>query len=136
MGLLRECFSEPRNLFRNLYPDLFTDFTFPGLQTLFQRDFLQFACDLLQFCSLPVGDGVYGICEITSLFNHSCHPNCSYAFENGRVRVHLRSNSEFKETDELFICYVDEDAGYEERRRELHEKYGFWCSCQRCLHQQ
>ena len=35
LELLREVFAEPRQLFRVLYPDLYTEFTFPGLQTLF-----------------------------------------------------------------------------------------------------
>lgn len=136
LELLRECFSDPRGLFRNAYPDLYTEFTFPGLQTLFSRDFLVFVCDLLQFSSIRLGGGLRGLFEICSLFNHSCHPNCSYAFSDGKVQVHLRPGAEFKETDELYLCYVDEDAGYEERRRQLHDQYGFWCSCQRCLHQQ
>ena len=35
LELLKECFTNPRNLFRNVYPDLYTEFTFPGIQTFF-----------------------------------------------------------------------------------------------------
>lgn len=92
-------------------------------------------CDILNYSSVWLGKNCYGLFEISSLINHSCHPNCSYHYQNGALQLHLRQNIEFRESDELFICYVDEDKDYAERREQLHDKYGFWCSCQRCLHQ-
>eukprot|EP00931_Biecheleriopsis_adriatica_P017905 TRINITY_DN12691_c0_g1_i1.p1 TRINITY_DN12691_c0_g1~~TRINITY_DN12691_c0_g1_i1.p1 ORF type:complete len:488 (-),score=122.30 TRINITY_DN12691_c0_g1_i1:23-1486(-) len=64
--------------------------------------------------------------------NHSCAPNAKIAFPGNSARLTATSVLNVSPGDELCICYVNQEADVQTRRRRLLE-YGFTCSCSRCL---
>lgn len=63
--------------------------------------------------------------------NHSCAPNVKVAFHGNSAKITATSILGVGTGDELCICYVDQEADVQTRRRRLLE-YGFTCSCPRC----
>lgn len=72
------------------------------------------------------------IYESACLFNHSCNPNAQHKVTaDGRIFVCARRDIEVGE--EITIAYVHiHDAG-EVRRAHLRKRYGFECTCTRCI---
>lgn len=82
--------------------------------------------------------GVWPQMHGTALFasvarmNHSCAPNMKVAFPGNSARLTATSVLNISPGDELCICYVNQEADVQTRRRRLLE-YGFTCTCSRCL---
>ena len=97
-----------------------------------------------------------------SKLNHGCAPNAVVLRTGVDVGMVVRAVAPIRAGDEICICYLNletaaslegggasgaasgegEDAKVAaaasactvaNRRRELHERYSFWCSCARCL---
>ncbi|TPX37349.1 hypothetical protein SeMB42_g06922 [Synchytrium endobioticum] len=74
------------------------------------------------------GEGCFAL---AALLNHSCCPNVSVAFQDGRTMV-LRAMSDVMQGDELLVAYQDSMTCRSRRREYLHSKYHFECTCPRC----
>ena len=92
------------------------------------------------------GDGEDGDPELSawalfpalSMINHSCEPNCEWAFGNagGRATVRVRTVATVEAGEELTVSYLPpqllEPSRDQERRGELRGGFGFVCACRRC----
>ena len=73
-----------------------------------------------------------------SMINHSCEPNCEWAFGNagGRATVRVRTVATVEAGEELTVSYLPpqllEPSRVQERREELRGGFGFVCACRRC----
>ncbi|CAH1116603.1 unnamed protein product [Phaedon cochleariae] len=77
-----------------------------------------------------------GIYAFSSLFNHSCTPNCQYFF-HGRNIV-IRTTSNIEKGDECNITYCGNYSPHpmktvEERRNYLEDVFFFKCHCKACV---
>ncbi|XP_017777961.1 PREDICTED: protein msta [Nicrophorus vespilloides] len=96
--------------------------------------------DILRICGIimvnahevPLTDPPYvAIFNTTSMFEHSCHANCSKTFTaNGHVLI--TAGVDIKKGEHLSICYTDPLWGTANRRHHLQQTKFFWCSCSRC----
>jgi hypothetical protein len=75
----------------------------------------------------PIGSGVY---PVGSLWNHSCQPNCAYAFDGRQLRIYALTN--IQAGDSLTLSYVDVIHSRQSRQEELMRRYYFQCQCIRC----
>eukprot|EP00930_Biecheleria_cincta_P082535 TRINITY_DN72252_c0_g1_i1.p1 TRINITY_DN72252_c0_g1~~TRINITY_DN72252_c0_g1_i1.p1 ORF type:complete len:374 (+),score=53.42 TRINITY_DN72252_c0_g1_i1:53-1123(+) len=64
-----------------------------------------------------------------SRFNHSCCPNLEQSWDEDAGQAHLVAAEPIKAGEELFTHYVELRLPREERRKQLHENYRFWCDC-------
>jgi len=78
---------------------------------------------------------LFGIAEsafpIGSLFNHSCRPNATLYYHEGRQIV--RAMRDIARDEEVTITYTDVMNARSTRQKLLQEKYKFECQCERCL---
>lgn len=81
-------------------------------------------------CSFKkIGSGIF---PFTSLFNHSCYPNCFFVpVDNKMVLVVTRP---IKAGEQIFLCYIGEsfNLNYDERKKRVDD-YNFVCDCIFCL---
>ncbi|KAG2392727.1 hypothetical protein C9374_011452 [Naegleria lovaniensis] len=76
-----------------------------------------------------IGSGLY---VHTSLFNHSCVPNCTVLFDS-KKNIYVRViNSNIKAGEPLTINYVDLLDVTPNRQHKLDKQYHFTCQCPRC----
>lgn len=77
----------------------------------------------------PVGTGLY---LAASIFDHSCEPNAFVTFDSTALTV--RSLIDWKTIDwnKIRISYNDVMNTTEDRLKELHQRYYFWCDCNHC----
>lgn len=81
---------------------------------------------------VPLTEPPYiAIYENTSMFEHSCSPNCSKSFTNDG-HILISSGIDIKKGKHLSICYTDPLWGTPSRRNHLQESKFFWCTCARC----
>jgi len=73
-----------------------------------------------------------GLFPLSSLFNHSCIPNCTYTNEGAQMVLRLLRTVD--EGEELCVNYVELYAARDERRAELKAGKRFECRCPRCTH--
>ncbi|CAK9084680.1 unnamed protein product, partial [Durusdinium trenchii] len=64
--------------------------------------------------------------------NHSCAPNVKVTFPRNSSTLLATSVLNISAGDELCLCYINQEADVQTRRRRLLE-YGFTCCCSRCL---
>lgn len=82
--------------------------------------------------------GVWPSMHGTALFasvarmNHSCAPNVKVTFPKNSSKLLATSVLNISPGDELCLCYINQEADVQTRRRRLLE-YGFTCCCTRCL---
>lgn len=80
----------------------------------------------------------WGVWPEASFFNHSCQPNIRKA-RQGRQWSFFADTTPGQtiEVDQqLCITYLggdEKDLDVCERRKRLHEQWGFWCQCERCV---
>lgn len=67
---------------------------------------------------------------IISQLNHSCVPNATIQHA-GDARGVVYAQCDIKKGEQLFISYINEDQGYDDRHDDLKE-YGFNCKCRKC----
>lgn len=80
-------------------------------------------------------DGV-GIYLRSSYFNHSCRPNVDRAHFAGNKQLGFVACEDVAAGEQLFIEYIDTRLPIHERRQMLALRYGFLCSCPRCLEEE
>jgi hypothetical protein len=80
--------------------------------------------------SLGVAAVGIGLFARASMFNHSCEPTAEFRYEGGRL-VALATR-DVAAGEGLLVSYTDCYQERDERRAELHGKYGFECDCPRC----
>lgn len=76
----------------------------------------------------------WGIWPEASFFNHSCAPNVEKRRDGRRWRFWTKAD--VADGDQLCITYLggdEDDLNVVERRRRLHDHWGFWCHCNRCM---
>jgi len=77
---------------------------------------------------------LFGIAEaafpVGSLFNHSCRPNATLYYHEGRQIV--RAMRDIARGEEVTITYTDVMNARTTRQKLLKEKYKFECRCERC----
>ena len=73
---------------------------------------------------------------LTCLLNHSCEPSAMTRFRSwrGGTAVRVEALRDVKESEELSVSYVDENASLEDRNEAL-AGYGFACRCPACVDQ-
>ncbi|KAI1794323.1 SET domain-containing protein [Ganoderma leucocontextum] len=90
---------------------------------------------------LPCGDhdtsrgqaaGSAAIFAIGSRFNSSCQPNVNNYWDENRRKITFWATSDIAAGEELSICYGDELAAREDRRRRLESAFRFVCGCVAC----
>jgi hypothetical protein len=76
--------------------------------------------------------------QSVSFVNHSCVPNCTFAFDvkDAGNRIFLVAIRPIKKGEEILISYRPEDEDYESRKEFLRSRYGFECSCVLCKKEQ
>ncbi|OUM58468.1 hypothetical protein PIROE2DRAFT_16258 [Piromyces sp. E2] len=78
---------------------------------------------------------LFGMAEsafpVGSLFNHSCHPNATLYYHEGRQII--RAMRDIPRGEEICITYTDVMNARPQRQRLLLQKYKFNCCCERCL---
>ncbi|KAL7268574.1 hypothetical protein RUND412_008797 [Rhizina undulata] len=104
--------------------------------TILSEDFArEMYCRLLINCishTTPDGEEIgLDFDPTASLMNHSCEPNAMMVFDGRGLGVF--AVEEIKEGEEVTICYIDANDGYEKRQKDLRETYWFECDCKRCL---
>lgn len=62
--------------------------------------------------------------------NHSCTPNASVLFDVPRLM--MRSLTDIKKGQEIFISYVDITEPFSRRRHHLKQRFCFTCQCPKC----
>lgn len=72
--------------------------------------------------------------QSVSFINHSCVPNCAFAFDVKKSgnRIYLGALRPIKKGEEIVISYRPDDEDYESRTNFLSSRYGFECSCVLC----
>jgi hypothetical protein len=80
--------------------------------------------------SLAVGVGFF---PFSSMFNHSCRPNCAWRYDEASKRLVHRTVRAVSAGKELTVPYVA-SAGVSpcERIADLAQRRGFQCACSRC----
>ncbi|GAA5968105.1 hypothetical protein JCM11641_003732 [Rhodosporidiobolus odoratus] len=67
-----------------------------------------------------------------SKFNHSCRPNVSRVWDEGKGVELFIASAPIKEGEELCIYYTDPLQSKTARQAELKAKFGFDCTCETC----
>ncbi|KAG8322786.1 hypothetical protein J6590_015777 [Homalodisca vitripennis] len=70
--------------------------------------------------------------DLSSMLEHSCHPNCSKSFTNTGSIV-IRAVDRIPEGGHLSICYTDSLWGTGNRQYHLLDTKFFSCKCPRCV---
>ncbi|CAN0399479.1 unnamed protein product [Ascophyllum nodosum] len=70
-----------------------------------------------------------GLFPLTAMINHSCKPNCTFFFHDGKMEV--RALEGIKAGTELNVHYIDLLQSTPDRRRELLASKHFVCACSR-----
>ncbi|KAK9472777.1 uncharacterized protein V1510DRAFT_365049 [Dipodascopsis tothii] len=70
---------------------------------------------------------------LQSHLNHSCEPNVDVKFVTRTAGVRVVALQALRPGDELTTTYVDLRQDVAARRRQLHQGWGFWCTCARCV---
>lgn len=93
------------------------------------------------FSIRPTSDGEqsgeflgFGVWPEASFFNHSCQPNVRKERVGRQWRFWVDAG--VNEVDELCITYLggeEKELGVDQRRKRLHDEWGFTCMCKRCL---
>lgn len=95
-----------------------------------------FGCILSDFFPPADLEAHGGLYSLHSHLNHSCTPNTSIRHVDPRTalsRITVIASSAVPAGEELFITYVNPEAGVNERRKGLLE-WGFGeCRCKRCV---
>ncbi|KAJ2852903.1 hypothetical protein GGI22_005092 [Coemansia erecta] len=68
---------------------------------------------------------------VSVLFNHSCFPNASFVYKDGRQAVHALGGIDVGE--EVTLAYVDGMHPRSVRRKTLADVFFFACTCTRCM---
>ncbi|ETW06257.1 hypothetical protein H310_02551 [Aphanomyces invadans] len=68
-----------------------------------------------------------------SMLNHSCDPSCALAYTDDTAQITVFALRPLGPGDELTISYLDATAPFKTRQDELHTRYGFTCTCRRCI---
>lgn len=76
-------------------------------------------------------DIAFGLCPISSIFNHSCEPNCTFVGNPFGILT-VRTLRPIKKGEELCFSYVDLYQGRDDRRHDLATTKFFYCECDRC----
>eukprot|EP00002_Diphylleia_rotans_P003098 TRINITY_DN12089_c0_g1_i1.p1 TRINITY_DN12089_c0_g1~~TRINITY_DN12089_c0_g1_i1.p1 ORF type:complete len:543 (-),score=82.89 TRINITY_DN12089_c0_g1_i1:143-1771(-) len=76
------------------------------------------------------GMGVY---PFGALLNHSCWPNCVVMYEGPELIQTIRTLRKVSVGEELCHSYLDLAANRAQRQTSLLERYGFVCTCLRCM---
>ncbi|KZT02011.1 SET domain-containing protein [Laetiporus sulphureus 93-53] len=85
--------------------------------------------------ALPGYDGACGaVCMESSRINHSCTPNVISRWDLLAFTMEIRALTPIRKGEEITMSYLelDEAAPRATRRRELKEKYNFFCTCPSC----
>jgi SET domain-containing protein len=74
-----------------------------------------------------------GICFIATRMNHSCDPNITYRVVGNELV--FKTLKPIKKNEELFDSYIDYNLPKKERQDLLLKRYGFHCTCTKCMNE-
>ncbi|CAM9294139.1 unnamed protein product [Scytosiphon promiscuus] len=77
--------------------------------------------------NLVIGVGLF---PLTAMINHSCRPNCTFVYFEGKLEV--RALEAISAGSELSVYYIDLLQNTSARRKELLLSKHFLCKCSRC----
>jgi len=66
-----------------------------------------------------------------SQFNHSCDPNINFYIDKNGDFI-FQAKKDIRESEELYIKYIDTNLSYKKRQNLLFTQYGFQCKCVKC----
>ncbi|KAK9480923.1 hypothetical protein V1514DRAFT_323781 [Lipomyces japonicus] len=70
---------------------------------------------------------------VQSHLNHSCEPNLDVKVLGPTVGIRVNAKRAIAAGEELTTTYVDPSKSLPDRRQQLLESWGFWCTCARCV---
>ena len=73
-----------------------------------------------------------GLFPTFAMLNHSCAPNCCFAFSPAKRAMEIRTLVPVAPGDELTVSYMDLFQPTAARRKELEATKHFLCGCVRC----
>jgi len=73
-----------------------------------------------------------GLFPTFAMLNHSCAPNCCFAFSPAKRAMEIRTLVPVAPGDELTVSYIDLYQSTAARRKELKATKHFLCGCARC----
>ena len=76
----------------------------------------------------PVG---IALDPLACIVNHSCDPNALFVFEGPGFAI--RALKPLQKGDEIFQAYIDYTVPFEQRQKELRNRYHFTCQCSKCI---
>ena len=83
--------------------------------------------DLMINCIKPVGFGLFiGLYDV----RHSCVPNASNISDG--LSLQMRALKPIEANDKITITFTDLKLNKSERQRDLKERFGFTCNCDKC----
>ena len=100
-----------------------------------QHLLLAVQCNAHQILSATGRPIALGLFPLTSMLNHSCHPNCAHSFllQPGQPpRLVMRAIHDISSGEELVYNYVPLYSSTASRQESLQHCYSFTCCCERC----
>jgi len=86
-------------------------------------------CPIMRNLTVGAASGLF---VFANSMNHSCAPNTIVVSCFNSFLIRVIAIKEIKKGEELCFSYIDEEAPYEERQRQLQKLYLFQCRCSRC----
>ena len=107
--------------------------TFMNLKDSHSTDGMKTLLGIWSTNSISTDSGKEGLFFVCSKFNHSCLPNLGHEYVEPNMRMYAARD--IKKGEELCYSYLQHPsmfAGLEQRRRKLHQSFGFTCHCELC----
>lgn len=76
------------------------------------------------------GSALFGL---ASMLNHSCEPCLDVEWPRNTAAVAFRAARDVARGEQLTISYIPTEQPVAQRQQALHEGYGFWCRCSKCV---
>ena len=82
--------------------------------------------------AVALAAGGTALFRVANTVNHSCAPNCQFASTANNHTLSVIAITDIAANEELLVSYIDETQPYEQRQKELRERYCFTCNCSKC----
>lgn len=86
-------------------------------------------CPIMRNLTVGAASGLF---VFANSMNHSCAPNVIVVSCFNSFLIRVIAINEIKKGDELCFSYIDEEAPFEQRQRQLEKLYLFECRCEKC----
>lgn len=76
------------------------------------------------------GSALFGL---ASMLNHSCEPCLDVQWPRNSAAIAFRAARDVAAGEQLTISYIPPEQPVAQRQQALHQGYGFWCRCSKCV---